>query len=126
MPSQKTVRTLAGLVGLTRAAIGVGAVVAPQVTVGGWAGKGVDNPGGTLMTRAFGARDAALGVGVLLAALRGAPLKSWLRLSGLCDVADFGATVAAGDEVGELASLTLGLAASGAIGSFTLAAWADA
>jgi hypothetical protein len=126
MPSPKTVRSLASLVGLARAGIGVAAVVAPQATVGGWAGKGVDNAGGRLMTRAFGARDAALGLGVLLAARRGAPLKSWLRLSGLCDVADLGATLAAGDEAGELASLTLGLAASGAIGSFTLAAWADA
>jgi len=126
MPSQKTVRTLASFVGLARAGVGVGALVAPQLTVGGWAGEDIETPGGTLMTRAFAARDAALGLGVLLAARRGAPLKSWLRLSGLCDVADFVATAAPGGDIGELAPMTLGLAASGAIGSFTLAAWADA
>jgi hypothetical protein len=125
MPSQNTVRSLASMLGLARAGIGVAAVVAPQAAVGGWAGKGVDNAGGSLLARAFGARDAALGLGVLLAARRGAPLKTWLRLSGLCDIVDAAATRAAGDEAGAMAPLSMALATTGAASSFALAAWAD-
>jgi hypothetical protein len=125
MPSQKTVRRLASLLGLTRAGIGLTAVVAPSIVASPWAGDDVQNPGGRLMTRAFGVRDAALGLGVHLAARRGAPLKSWLRLSALCDVGDAAATVAAGDDLGDMTSMTMALAGVGAISSFGLAALAD-
>ena len=126
MPSQSTVRTLAKMIGLSRAAIGVATLASPAA-LRPWAGDVVDEPGGALAARVFGARDAALGLGVYLSARRGAPLKTWLRLSGACDVADLAATGAAGtDGLGPMAAPTMGLAAAGAIGSFTLAAWSDA
>ncbi len=126
MQTKRNVRRVASLLGLGRAAIGLAALVAPAASMRGWAGDAVDTPGGTLLARAFGARDAALGLGVHFAARRGLPIKGWLRLSGLCDIADLAATSNGPvDELGEMATPSMGLAALGALSSFALAALAD-
>ena len=56
-----------------------------------------DADGGTasLLGRMFGARDLALGLGVIIAIDRGAPVRGWLEASALADGGDVAAAVLA-------------------------------
>ena len=91
-----------GLIGL-RAAIGIGAFVAPRLT-GRLFGLDVDgNPQAPYLARLFGARDAALAFGV--ATTGGAQRSQWLQIGMACDLADAVAGVLAGRD-GELPTPT--------------------
>ncbi|MDQ3569307.1 MAG: hypothetical protein M3396_01535 [Actinomycetota bacterium] len=70
-----------------RVALGAGFVVAPSV-LQGWIGEVARRPGTKVLARAFGARDAALGLGTLMALREGAPVRRWLRLAAAADAAD--------------------------------------
>jgi hypothetical protein len=76
-----------------RVVIGAAPCVAPDLTAH-WAGADARTPGAQLITRALGARDAALGVGTLAAAGDPVQLRRWLLVSSACDAADFAATLA--------------------------------
>ena len=80
-------RLLAGCYSLGRVALGTTFMVAPT-TLEGWIGADSRRPGTQLLARAFGARDAALGVGALLALREGAPARRWLQLAAATDAAD--------------------------------------
>jgi len=84
---------------VTRAAIGVGAWLAPRFS-GRLFGLDPDaNPQASYLGRLFGVRDVALGVG--LSSSSGPDRQQWLRLGIACDLADAAAGVLAG-RAGEL------------------------
>ncbi|MDQ3680081.1 MAG: hypothetical protein M3378_05975, partial [Actinomycetota bacterium] len=70
-----------------RVALGAGFMVAPA-TLRGWIGEVARRPGTKVLARAFGARDAALGLGTLLALREGAPARRWVQLAAAVDAAD--------------------------------------
>ena len=78
-----------------------------------------------MITRALGARDLALGLGVVIAIDRGAPVRGWLEASALSDAVDFLATLASSWGAGGDALPPAGRAAAlvVAAGSAGLAAW---
>jgi hypothetical protein len=60
-----------------------------------WIGDDADRPQVKVLTRALGARDLAIGLGVAIALDRGAPVRGWLEAAALSDAADFAATLLA-------------------------------
>jgi hypothetical protein len=74
-------------------------LVAPGLAGRSWIGGDALRPATKLVIRAFGGRDLALGLGVAIALDRGAPVRGWLEGSALADVADFVATLLAGDSI---------------------------
>src|SRR5918992_4631825 len=72
-----------------RIAVGAAFLVAPSLAGRLWVGGEARRPGAKVLGRAFGARDLALGLGVVIALDRGAPVRGWLEASALADAADF-------------------------------------
>jgi hypothetical protein len=70
-----------------RIALGVAALVAPKLAAralfGGRVGRGT-----AALTRMLGGRDLALGLGVVIALDRGAPVRGWLEACVLADTVD--------------------------------------
>jgi hypothetical protein len=71
-----------------RIAIGVVSLLAPGVVGRAMMGPDADSSGTRLFLRVLGARDLALGIGVLAALDRDAPLHGWLRASAAVDGLD--------------------------------------
>jgi hypothetical protein len=113
-------RDLAILQARGRIAVGAAFLVAPSLAGRLWVGADAERPGARVLGRAFGARDLALGLGVVIALDRGAPVRGWLEASALSDAADFTAGLLASDALPRL--LRPGLLALGA-GSAAVAAW---
>jgi hypothetical protein len=106
--------------GRGRIAIGVISLLAPRMVGRVIAGSAPSGGGTTLFARMVGARDIGLGLGVLIALDRGAPVRGWLEASALVDGLDAAACLLARDHIrtSMLPGVT-GLAASGAL----LSAW---
>jgi hypothetical protein len=102
-----------------RVAIGVVSLLAPRLV--GRTMTGHEGSGGTsLFARMVGARDFGLGLGVLIALNRGAPIRGWLEASALVDGIDAAACVLARDHLRtSVFPGAVGLAATGAL----LSAW---
>jgi hypothetical protein len=79
-----------------RMAFAAAFLAAPGLTARGWVGADAMRPGTRVITRALGARDLALGLGIVIAIDRGAPVRGWLEASALADGADFLATLVGG------------------------------
>src|ERR687898_3429570 len=77
----------AGLAG-GRIAIGVVSLLAPGLVGRAMMGPDGDSRGTRLFLRVVGARDLALGIGVLAALDRNAPVHGWLRASAVVDGLD--------------------------------------
>jgi hypothetical protein len=75
-----------------RIAVGAAFLLAPGLAGRTWVGEDAARPSAKLLSRAFGARDLALGLGVVIAIDRGAPVRGWLEASALSDAADCVAT----------------------------------
>jgi hypothetical protein len=71
-----------------RVAIGVVSILAPGLVGRAMMGPAGDSGGTRLLLRAVGARDLALGLGVLVALDREAPVRRWLRASAVVDGLD--------------------------------------
>ena len=80
-----------------RIAIGAALVLLPGLAGRGWIGEDSGRRAVKVFTRALGARDMALGLGVVIALDRGAPVRGWLEGSALADAVDFAGTLIAGD-----------------------------
>jgi hypothetical protein len=78
-----------------RIAIGVGSLLAPGLVSRTMTGPDGATGGTRLFARMVGARDLGLGLGVLLALDRGAPVRGWLEASGLVDGIDAAACLVA-------------------------------
>ena len=109
-------RALAVCYSATRLVLGAAFVLAPGV-LSGWIGEDGRRPGTRVLARAFGARDAVIGLGALLALREGAPARRWLQLAAAVDAVDALASLAgAGQLPGRKA---LGAAAAGCAGAAT-------
>jgi hypothetical protein len=96
-----------------RIAFGVAFLLAPGLVGRRWIGADADRRAVKLVVRALGARDVALGLGVVIALDRGTPVRGWLEGSALADSADFLATLLAGDSIPEDARRAVLLIAAG-------------
>jgi hypothetical protein len=84
-----------------RIAFGAAFLVTPGLLGRLWIGDDAKRGAVKLVLRALGARDLALGLGVVIALDRGAPVRGWLEAGVLSDTADFVATFVAGDSIPE-------------------------
>ena len=86
-------RDLALTNGIGRALIGAVLVAAPRTITRTWVGPS-DAVDPDVLGRALGARDLALGAGLVWAVRRGEPAHAWCVAATLADTVDAGATLA--------------------------------
>jgi hypothetical protein len=103
-----------------RIAVGASFFLVPGLAGRTWVGADGANTSSKLLSRAFGIRDLALGLGVVIAIDRGAPVRGWLEASALSDAGDFVASLLGREAVPGISRL--GVLAIGA-GSAATAAW---
>lgn len=89
---------LAKLLAGGRVAIGLALFVAPRQAARRWVGDEVDETGTRMALRGLGARDVALGAGLLASLEDGASTDRWLEAGAVADLADAAAVVLARDE----------------------------
>jgi hypothetical protein len=82
-----------------RVVLGTGLIARPQMATSMWVGRDGERPGGQVLARALGARDAALGAGTLAALHTGQPIMPWVLGGLLCDATDLLATHAGRDHL---------------------------
>jgi hypothetical protein len=110
-----------------RVAIGVVSLLAPAFVGRMMTGRDGSGGGTTLFARMVGARDLGLGLGLLIALGRGAPVRGWLEASALVDGIDAAACLLARDHIRtSMFPGAVGLAAAGALLSVWLARQLDA
>jgi hypothetical protein len=117
-------RILTGFISLGRLVFGTVFITRPKVMDEAWIGRPARLPGAQVLARAVGARDLALGLGGIQAAVRNdGSARAWMGAAALCDAVDFGATWAAGRKIPRSARTTvLGIAAGAAVLSALAAA----
>jgi hypothetical protein len=109
-----------------RIAIGAVSLLAPQFVARTMTGRDGSEGGTRLFARMVGARDLALGLGVLVALDRGAPVRGWLEASAVVDGIDAAACVLARHDIrASVFPGAVGLAAAGALLSAWLARQVD-
>ena len=90
-------RILTAVISLGRLVFGTVFISHPKVMEDGWIGRQARLPGAQVLARAVGARDLALGLGGIQAAVRNdGSARQWMTAAAVCDAVDFGATLAAG------------------------------
>jgi hypothetical protein len=103
-----------------RIVIGVVSLLAPGFVGRTMTRQGGSGGGARLFARMVGARDLALGLGVLVALDRGAPVRGWLEASAVVDGIDAAAVLLARHHIRTgVFPVAVGLAAAGAL----LSAW---
>ena len=117
-------RILTALISLGRVLFGTVFIAQPKVMDPGWIGRQGRLPGAQVLARAVGARDLAIGLGGVQAAVRDdGSARAWMAAAALCDAVDFGATWAAGRRIPRKARTSvLGIAAASAVLSALAAA----
>jgi hypothetical protein len=104
-----------------RIAIGAAALVAPGPGGRVMFGRYGSGPGMKALVRMLGGRDLVLGLGVVIALDRGAPVRGWLEAGAVADTVDLVACVLARDEMPRAAYLnTLALAGGAALAGLWL------
>ncbi|MFP5326517.1 MAG: hypothetical protein ACLGHT_03425 [Acidimicrobiia bacterium] len=88
-------RQLARSFSLIRIAVGIAFLLMPRVAAKPWFGDGSDSHALRWLARAFGVRDALLGVGTLIAIDDKKPVRQWLHYSAVSDSVDALATLLA-------------------------------
>jgi hypothetical protein len=112
-------RSIAISHGRTRIGFGAGLVLAPGLVGRTWVvGDEAQRPAAKLLARALGVRDLALGLGIVIALDRGAPVRGWLEAAALSDAVDLVATLLAGRAARRGVAL---VAAGSAVGCAALA-----
>jgi hypothetical protein len=108
-----------------RVVLGVTALVSPELAARPWVGGTASTPAGTVLGRAAGARDIALGAGALLAVRQGRRAeRTWLAAAAFCDLADAAVTGVNWRRLPSPGRLLVGGAAAGAavVGALAAAA----
>jgi len=82
-----------------RQLVGAAFVLAPGLVGSAWIGSDARRRPVKVLARAFAARDLAIGLGVVIALDRGAPVRGWLEAGALSDAIDTAATVLAGNSI---------------------------
>ena len=109
-------RDLAVGLAVGRIAIGVVSLLAPGLVGRAMTGRDGAMGGTALFVRMVGARDLGLGLGVLLALDRGAPVRGWLEASAVVDGIDAGACLLARRHLRtSVFPAAVGLASAGAL-----------
>jgi len=109
-----------------RIAIGVIWLLAPEVVGRTMTGPDGSTGGTRLFARMVGARDLGLGLGVLVALQRGAPVRGWLEASAVVDGIDAAACLLARHHMRSgVFPVAVGLAVAGALLSAGLARQLD-
>jgi hypothetical protein len=113
-------RNVAAVLARGRIAIGVVSLLAPGLVARTMTGRGSSRGATSLFAGMVGARDVALGFGLLSALDRGAPVRGWLEASALVDGIDVAACLLARHHIRTIVLPgAVGLAATGAV----LSAW---
>ena len=79
---------MARLFGALRFGIGVVTVMAPSLVSKVWLGRGAEDAPARVGMRGLGGREAAIGLGTLLALEHDRPVRGWLEAGALADAAD--------------------------------------
>jgi hypothetical protein len=82
-----------------RMAAGAALVAFPRLAARTWIGGDASSRPVTILTRALGGRDLALGLGVAIALDRGSPVRGWLEACALADAVDLLATAIAAKSI---------------------------
>ena len=101
-----------------RIALGAAFVLFPGIAGRMWIGSDAARRPVKVLARAFGARDLAIGLGVVIALDRGTPVRGWIEAGALSDGIDTAASLLAGSSIHPLIrwpAIALG-AASTAVG----------
>ncbi|GAA1259954.1 hypothetical protein GCM10009609_23620 [Pseudonocardia aurantiaca] len=114
-------RQLAEAIAWVRIAIGVTALVAPTVPLRPWVGRDVAWQA-KLLARSLGARDLALGIGLVLALRHDAPVRGWVEGGGVADAGDALATLLSFGKLPKGSRWPVLLSAAGAAASARLVA----
>jgi hypothetical protein len=116
-------RRLVGTMAWGRIAIGVTLLVAPTLPLRPWVGRDFAwEPRAKLLARSLGARDLALGIGVILALKHDGPVRGWVEGSGLADAGDCLSTLLAFGKLPKSARWLFLLSAAGAAAAARIAA----
>ena len=116
-------RQLAETVAWGRIAIGITALVAPTVPLRPWVGRDFAwQPRAKLLARSLGARDLALGIGVILALRHDGPVRGWVEGSGVADAGDCLSTLLAFGKLPKAGRWLVLLSAAGAAAAARVAA----
>jgi hypothetical protein len=106
-----------------RIGLGVTALLAPTVPLRPWVGRDFAwQPRAKLLARSLGARDLALGLGVILALRHDAPIRGWVEGGGVSDTCDVLATLLAFGKLPKAGRWLVVLSAGGAAALARLAA----
>jgi hypothetical protein len=92
-------RDLAAQHAYGRVAVGAAFVLFPGLAGRAWIGSDAARRPVKVLARAFGARDLAIGLGVLIALDRDAPVRGWIDAGVLSDAIDTCASLLARDSV---------------------------
>ncbi|HEX6582598.1 MAG TPA: hypothetical protein VF056_03275 [Thermoleophilaceae bacterium] len=82
-----------------RIAVGAAFVLFPGLAGRMWIGSNAARRPVKVLARAFGARDLAIGLGIVIALDRGTPVRGWIEAGVLSDAIDTAATLLAGDSI---------------------------
>lgn len=86
-------RDLAEMLGLSRIVLGGATMLAPRRVTRAWTGEHAREAVSLMAVRGLGARDLAIGVGILVALDRNTPVRGWLEASAIADFTDAFGTV---------------------------------
>ncbi len=84
---------LATLLGVARIGVGAAMFLAPRRTARLWLGHEGSATVTTMTMRSLGGRDAALGIGLLMALQHDVGVRGWLEAGAMCDAVDGVATL---------------------------------
>jgi hypothetical protein len=82
-----------------RIAVGAAFVLFPRLAGRMWIGPDAARRPVKVLARAFGARDLAIGLGIVIALDRGTPVRGWIEAGALSDAVDTAASLLAGDSI---------------------------
>ena len=82
-----------------RQLVGAAFVLAPGLAGRAWIGSHAGRRPAKVLARAFGGRDLAIGLGVVIALDRGAPVRGWIEAGVLSDTIDTAASLLAGSSI---------------------------
>ncbi len=120
---REVARRLAASVAWGRIGLGATAVLSPAIPLRPWVGREVAwRPRAKLLARALGARDIALGLGVVLALRKEAPVRGWVEGGVLADAGDLVATLLAFGTLPKWGRWLVLASAAGAVAASGLAA----
>jgi hypothetical protein len=116
-------RQLVETIAWSRIAIGITALVAPTLLLRPWVGRDFAwQPRAKLLARSLGARDLALGSGVILALKHDGPVRGWVEGSALADAGDCLSTLLAFGKLPNSTRWLVLLSAAGAAAGARIAA----